>query len=88
MAVLTYRKNAYAPGEEEFKTYKITIEGVEVEMKLAEKQEVLNGVSMREVCKLGSKGHQTSILTTNQIITIESAATYMFARWSQENFFK
>jgi hypothetical protein len=43
---------------------------------------------MREVRKLCADGHQTSIVTTNKILTIEQIASCMFARWAQENFFR
>jgi hypothetical protein len=42
---------------------------------------------MREVRKLEDDGRQISIVTTNQIITIEVIASNMFARWGQEIFF-
>jgi hypothetical protein len=44
--------------------------------------------SMREIRKLGKDGHQTSIVTTNKILSIVMVASYMFARWVQENFFR
>ena len=43
---------------------------------------------MREVRKLCRDGHQTSIVTTNQVLKTEVIASNMFARWSQENFFR
>jgi hypothetical protein len=42
----------------------------------------------REVRKLSENGHQTSILTTNYTLSAALIGLYMFARWSQENFFK
>ena len=42
----------------------------------------------REVRKLSENGHQTSILTTNYKLASTLIGLYMFARWSQENFFK
>jgi hypothetical protein len=43
---------------------------------------------MREIRKLNKDGHQTSIITTNKIFTLVMIASYMFARWAQENFFR
>jgi hypothetical protein len=43
---------------------------------------------MREIRKLSESGHQTSILTTNPTTHMTQTAPRMFARWSQENFFK
>jgi hypothetical protein len=44
-------------------------------------------VPMREI-RLLSEDHQTSVITTNKKLSLEMIALYMFARWSQENFFK
>ena len=57
-------------------------------MRLSEKEVKLNGVKLREVRKLSGDGHQTSILTTHPLLSITMVALYMFARWSQENFFR
>ena len=43
---------------------------------------------MREVRKLSEQGHQTSILSTNDKADLTELAASMFARWSQENFYK
>ena len=43
---------------------------------------------MREVRKLSQGGHQTSILSTDYHAGYTRLAASMFARWSQENFFK
>ncbi|MDR0726259.1 MAG: hypothetical protein LBF59_09685 [Prevotellaceae bacterium] len=42
----------------------------------------------REVRKLSDCGHQTAIITTNPELILTEVALKMFARWSQENFFK
>ncbi|MDY6821955.1 MAG: hypothetical protein SVN78_10085 [Deferribacterota bacterium] len=42
----------------------------------------------REIRKKSKSGHQTSIITTNFTLSIIMIGLYMFARWSQENFFK
>jgi hypothetical protein len=60
-------------------------------MKLHEKKFVSgkNGeYTMREVRRLCTSGHQTSIVSTNKKLTIEVIASHMFARWSQEIFFR
>jgi hypothetical protein len=64
------------------------IEGVETKMLLAEKELVINKVSLREVRRNTTSGHQTSIVTTNKKLTLTDIAIHMFARWSQENFFR
>jgi hypothetical protein len=43
---------------------------------------------MREVRRLCDDGHQTSVVTTNKKLAITGVASSMFARWSQENFFR
>jgi hypothetical protein len=43
---------------------------------------------VREVRKLSESGRQTSILSTNYRADYRALAVSMFARWSQENFFK
>ena len=44
--------------------------------------------SMREVRRLCDDGHQTSVVTTNKKLLVTEVASHMFARWSQENFFR
>jgi len=89
VAVITYRKNVKDSwADDDFKQYKISIEGNETQMLLAEKIVTINGISMREVRCKTSTGHQTSIVTNNKKLSIEDIAIYMFARWSQENFFR
>jgi hypothetical protein len=89
IAVITYRKAVKDKwAAEEFQNYKARVIGKQVEMKLAEKRVLLSGMEMREIRKLSDSGHQTSIITTNEQIVIETVAGKMFSRWSQENFFK
>ena len=88
IAVLTYRKNAKDLwAENDFEEYEVEIDGNTSKMKLAEKAVELNGVPMREVRRL-SDGHQTSVITTNKKLSLLMVALFMFARWTQENFFK
>ncbi len=57
-------------------------------MELAEKNITLNDVELREVRKKNESSHQTSIITTNKKLQPITIAAKMFARWTQENFFK
>ena len=91
IAILTYHKY---PGEdwpvEEFAASSVRLaSGEEVTMKLAERGTRLsNHLWVREVRKLSEGGHQTSILSTNYQADYTLLAVSMFARWSQENFYK
>jgi hypothetical protein len=91
IAILTYHKY---PGEdwpvEEFAAGSVRLaSGEEVTMKLAERGTRLsNHLWVREVRKLSEGGHQTSILSTNYQADYTLLAVSMFARWSQENFYK
>jgi hypothetical protein len=65
------------------------VSGEIVNMKLAERGTLLkNGFWVREIRKLTKEGHQTSVLTTDYISDLKPVAVAMFARWSQESFFK
>jgi hypothetical protein len=91
VAVLTYRKNVKDIWKEsDFTEYTIETDtsGDKTKMKLAEKEVVLNNVCLREIRKLSDDGHQTSIITSNKKLSKEVLAVNMFARWTQENFFK
>ena len=88
IAVITYRKNVKDKWDKtDFSTYSIDEEGHKTEMILAQKSIYLDNVPIREVRELSDE-HQTSIITTNKKLSVEKVALYMFARWSQENFFK
>jgi uncharacterized small protein (DUF1192 family) len=43
---------------------------------------------LRELRRLMNSGHQTAIISTAYRLNLETQAMAMFARWSQENFFK
>ena len=89
IAVITYRKAVKDKwAVEEFADYKALVIGKEVNMKLAEQRVLLSDIEMREIRKLSDSGHQTSIVTTNEQIVIETVVGKMFSRWSQENFFR
>jgi hypothetical protein len=91
IAILSYHKY---PGEdwpvEEFVDSSVRLaSGEEVTMKLAERGTMLSDrLWVREVRKLSESGHQTSILSTNYQADYTLLAVSMFARWSQENFYK
>jgi len=46
-----------------------------------------NGLWVREVRKLGKRGHQTSLISTAKSAIAPRDAALIFSRWSQENFF-
>jgi hypothetical protein len=91
IAVVTYHKY---PGEdwlaEEFSEQTVELGGgAGVRMKLAERGTRLsNGLWVRQVRKLSAGGKQTAILSTDYVADYTRLAASMFARWSQENFFK
>jgi uncharacterized small protein (DUF1192 family) len=63
--------------------------GAVVTLDLAERGTCLsNGLWVRELRKRGERGHQTAILCTDYGSAPAPLAAAMFARWSQENFFK
>ncbi len=91
IACLTYNKH---PGsdwpEEEFQRQSVKLQaGNVIEMCLAERGVFLGGeLWVREIRKLTESGHQTSILSTDFINDCGPVSAAMFARWSQENFFR
>jgi uncharacterized small protein (DUF1192 family) len=91
IACLTYHK---FPGEdwaaEEFAPTPVRLgNGAVVTLDLAERGTCLsNGLWVRELRKRGERGHQTAILCTDYGSAPAPLAAAMFARWSQENFFK
>lgn len=66
------------------------VSGEKVEMELAERgvRAGQAGVWMREIRRRSASGHQTSVLTTHGALDAKRVAASMFARWSQENFFR
>jgi hypothetical protein len=91
IAILTYHKY---PGQDwpagEFAEHTVELTGGErTTMKLAERGTRLsNDLWVREIRRLTTNGHQTSILTTNYRVELSQLAVSMFARWAQENFFR
>ena len=100
IAFCTYRKNVKEDWpDEEFTEYTVIDDDEEEEtLLLAERETVLYGqkekgeakkaVTVREIRKRSNSGHQTSIITTNFMLTTLKIALLMFSRWCQENFFK
>ncbi|MEO6650240.1 MAG: putative transposase, partial [Chitinophagaceae bacterium] len=89
IAILTYRKNVKDIWpEKSFKDTVVQVLEQTITMRLCEQETVLGGVSLREIRRLTDGGHQTAIITTNRMISIQVAAGRMFGRWSQENFFR
>ena len=91
VACLSYRKY---PGDdwspEEFVEGTIELRsGERVRMRLAERGTLLGGVVwVREVRKLCDTGRQVSLISTDYQSGMWLLAATLFARWSQENFFK
>ena len=91
IACLTYHKY---PGEdwreEEFQACEVQLaSGARVEMHLAERGTFLGGeLWVREIRKRTASGHQTSVVSTDYRSDARPMAAAMFARWSQENFFR
>ena len=104
IAICTYRKNVKDYWDEtEFSDYEeLSPDGTKIKEKLAERgvfhqykknneetgQTEIKSIWLREIRKRCESGHQTSIITTNYLLPITLIGLYMFARWSQENFFK
>ena len=89
IAIVTYRKNVKDKWpEEDFKSYDAQVINNKTTMLLCEKPVELGGHSFREVRKLSEGGHQTSIITTDQTLSLDQTAGSMFSRWSQENYFR
>ena len=91
IAILSYHKFAGDDWrQDEFVSHSVTLAGGEtVTMQLAERgSQLSNKLWLREIRKLTDSGHQTSILTTNFQAPMTTLAVSLFARWSQENFFR
>jgi hypothetical protein len=91
IAILTYHKFPQKDWRtEEFATHRVSVAaGETVTMKLAERgTQLSNRFWVREIRKLTDSGRQTSMLTTNLQAPMTTMAVSLFARWSQENFFR
>ncbi len=77
--------------EEEFREEEVELAGgVRVKLKLAERESLLSRkkVKVREVRKLAEAGRQISIVSTHYGPDARRLAALLFARWSQENYFR
>ena len=96
ISIATYKKNVTDKwdGTEFSKHTGILPFGTEKTIELAERGVLLQNkgsnkmIWAREIRNKSKSGHQTSIVTTNYTLSIIMIGLYMFARWSQENFFK
>jgi len=91
IAVLTYHKFPKPDWPAaEFISHTVQLAGGEtVTMKLAERgTQLSNKLWVREIRKLTDGGHQTALLSTNFEAPTTALGVSMFARWSQENFFR
>lgn len=92
VAICTYNKNVKDKwADDEFTTH---AHQEEQPIELAERCVLLQNkasdkkIWVREIRKKSKTGHQTSIITTNFKLSTILIGLHMFARWSQENFFK
>jgi len=89
VAIITYRKNVKDSWDEYlFQPTDVQTSNGIVSMQIYEMGTQINGQWYREIRKLSKDGHQTSVLTTHPSLAIQYVAQKMFARWTQENFFK
>ncbi len=94
IACLTYNKYPKDDwSQDEFrKQLNVLPNGENVIMRIAERGTYIGtkkkGVWVREVRKQTETGHQTSVLSTDFNSEASNIGLRMFARWSQENFFK
>lgn len=99
IAILTYQRGSYGPWPtNEFKEVEVIgIHGNRTAMRLEEKPYEVSAAlraqwpsaQLREIRRLcDDSEHQTSIISSVQQGFKEKLAPFMFARWSQENFFK
>ncbi|MCP5087456.1 MAG: hypothetical protein GY952_11715, partial [Rhodobacteraceae bacterium] len=91
IACMTYHKYPGDPWPEtEFTKQPVTLVSAEVvEMALAERGSLLGKkLWVREIRKRTESGHQTAIIATHYQADFITIAASMFARWSQENFFR
>jgi hypothetical protein len=89
VAVITYRKHVKDKWDrDDFKSVETQVNDAKVTMQICEKPVQLGKHSFREIRRLTASDHQTSIITTHPTLEQAIVAPQMFARWSQENFFK
>ena len=92
IAVITYHRypqDAWPEGEFREETVELA-RGVEVQLKLAEREILLSRkkLPVREVRRLAEGGRQISMVSTHPGGEGRRLAALLFARWSQENYFR
>ena len=95
VAVITWHKGfkGEAWPEADFRTATVPIYGPgstrNATVRLAEKRVILSkGPEVRQIRRLLENGRQVPLITTDPRMPMERAASALFSRWSQENFFK
>lgn len=94
IACITYHKHPEENWQEElFVPHEVSMpNGETVTIRLAEKESLIGSgkeaLLVREVRKLTSSGHQTSLISTCYEGLQTLLAARMFSRWCQENFFR
>jgi transposase len=93
IAILSYAKRCKAtedwPAEEFAAKTVLLINGQSIEFSMAERGVRLsNDYWVREVRHRDEQGHQTAIITTDWIDSMEKVVAALYARWCQENFFR
>lgn len=89
IAIITYRKNVKDQWDDNrFESTDVQVLNHVINMDLCEQETELGGYLMREIRRLGVSGHQTAVITTHPYLETRQVAGRMFARWSQENFFR
>jgi prepilin-type processing-associated H-X9-DG protein len=94
IACLSYRKNVKEEWKvDEFREERVAMSsGEAVTMRVAERGlylgEAGKGQWVREIRKLTESGHQTAVISTDFKMDPVRLGIRLFARWSQENFFR
>ena len=94
VACITYHKHPKDdwPEDEFVETQLTLVNGEDVTMRLAERGSWIgsrrDGLWVREVRKLGSSGHQTSLVSSAYDQSHVRNSVQLFSRWCQENFFR
>ena len=89
IAIITYRKNVKDKWDPNiFESKQVAVLNNQIDMHICEQETVISGQPFREIRRLTTSGHQTSIVTNNTVTDTQTVAGKMFGRWSQENFFR
>ncbi|MDP1905586.1 MAG: hypothetical protein Q8M09_15275, partial [Pseudomonadota bacterium] len=89
IGAITYRKNVRDTWpEDEFAHADVVMpDGTVTVMQLAMRETTLGKLTVKEVRRLTSSGHQTAVISSAQHLDNLTVAGRMFSRWCQENFF-